>query len=307
MLPLIWGWISSTDFTCWLKVQPVGLKATSRSYRPAKRARWSCSFLKESCIMGSTWTWAAFQSVVIRCETCSDSRQHMVLYLSLERHTLHPRASASATNEAEQGLCKNQECGESSLFILSVYLQLRTPCCYHLSQQFVHYRINLLQKTPAQYFTIHQLHWTHCTNCYLWNDKNKLDLFYHVYYLVKCVFRSTNTVIWTSCDFFPLCSNFMQSLLKQMVITEWTNVVHCEDIGFWLLHQKWNRPLFVRHQIVLTWRRVVHSSPCFGQHKASGFRNTFTLCATVCVGVNALQVILLFPRWIGLQCHLQLI
>lgn len=81
--------------------------------------------------MGSTWTWAAFQSVVIRCETCSDSRQHMVLYLSLERHTLHPRASASATNEAEQGLGKNQECAESSLFILSVYLQLRTPCCYH--------------------------------------------------------------------------------------------------------------------------------------------------------------------------------
>lgn len=62
--------------------------------------------LKESCIMGSTWTWAAFQSVVIRCLTCSDSRQHMVLYLSLERHTLDPRTSASAVNEAEQGLCE---------------------------------------------------------------------------------------------------------------------------------------------------------------------------------------------------------
>lgn len=62
--------------------------------------------LKESCIMGSTWTWAAFQSVVIRCLTCSDSRQHMVLYLSLERHTLDPRTSASAVNEAERGLCE---------------------------------------------------------------------------------------------------------------------------------------------------------------------------------------------------------
>lgn len=59
--------------------------------------------------MGSTWTWAAFRSVVIRCLICSDSRQHMMLYLSLERHTLEPSTSASATKEAEQSLCKNYE------------------------------------------------------------------------------------------------------------------------------------------------------------------------------------------------------
>lgn len=47
MLPLFWGWMSSTDSICWLKVQPVGLKATSWSYWREKRARWSCSFWKE--------------------------------------------------------------------------------------------------------------------------------------------------------------------------------------------------------------------------------------------------------------------
>lgn len=55
--------------------------------------------LKVRCIMGSTWTCAAFQSVVIRFLTSSDSRQHMVLYLSLERHTLDPRTSASAADD----------------------------------------------------------------------------------------------------------------------------------------------------------------------------------------------------------------
>lgn len=52
--------------------------------------------VKVSCIMGRTWTRAAFQSVVIHSLTCSDSRQHMVLYLSLDRHTLDPRTSARA-------------------------------------------------------------------------------------------------------------------------------------------------------------------------------------------------------------------
>lgn len=66
--------------------------------------------LKDSCIMGSTWTWAAFQSVVRRPLICADSRQHMVLYLSLERQTLDPRTSASAANEAERGLCENENC-----------------------------------------------------------------------------------------------------------------------------------------------------------------------------------------------------
>lgn len=47
MLPLFWGWMSSTDSICWLKVQPVGLKATSWSYWREKRARWSCSFWKK--------------------------------------------------------------------------------------------------------------------------------------------------------------------------------------------------------------------------------------------------------------------
>lgn len=51
--------------------------------------------------MGSTWTWAAFQSVVICFLMCSDSRQHMVLYLSLERQTLDPKTSARAKNTAE--------------------------------------------------------------------------------------------------------------------------------------------------------------------------------------------------------------
>lgn len=155
MLPLVWGWMSSTDSTCWLKVQPVGLKATSWSYWPEKRARWSCSFyrrkerkcrkdIKENvslvrqwflnlwspvtipiipqlnvhhlwgcagaaaltlnviCIMGNTWTRAAFQSVVMSFLTCSDSRQHIVLNLSLERHTLDPRTSASAAHKAEK-------------------------------------------------------------------------------------------------------------------------------------------------------------------------------------------------------------
>lgn len=60
--------------------------------------------LKVSCIMGSTWTWAAFQSVVILSLTSSDSRQHMVLYLSLERHTLDPRTSASAAKGPQIGL-----------------------------------------------------------------------------------------------------------------------------------------------------------------------------------------------------------
>lgn len=71
--------------------------------------------------MGSTWTRAAFQSVVIRCRTCSDSRQHMVLYLSLDRHTLDPRTSASATDEAQQGQRKNQGCGQRSFFIFRPY------------------------------------------------------------------------------------------------------------------------------------------------------------------------------------------
>ena len=57
--------------------------------------------LKVRCIMGSTWTCAAFQSVVIRFLTSSDSRQHMVLYLSLERHTLDPRTSASAADREQ--------------------------------------------------------------------------------------------------------------------------------------------------------------------------------------------------------------
>lgn len=65
--------------------------------------------LKESCIMGSTWTWASFQLVVIRRLTFSDSRQHMVLYLSLERHTLDPRTSASAVYEAEKSPCEQPE------------------------------------------------------------------------------------------------------------------------------------------------------------------------------------------------------
>lgn len=52
--------------------------------------------------MGSTWTWADFQSVVMHCLICSDSRQHMVLYLSLERHTLVPRTSVSAANKAKK-------------------------------------------------------------------------------------------------------------------------------------------------------------------------------------------------------------
>ncbi|TNN67702.1 hypothetical protein EYF80_022018 [Liparis tanakae] len=60
--------------------------------------------LKERCIMGSTWTWAAFQSVVTLRRTCSDSRQHMMLNLSRERHTLDPRTSASATSKADYGL-----------------------------------------------------------------------------------------------------------------------------------------------------------------------------------------------------------
>lgn len=58
--------------------------------------------VKVSCIIGRTWTWAAFQSVVIHCLTCSDSRQHMVLYLSLERHTLDPRTSARAVKTADE-------------------------------------------------------------------------------------------------------------------------------------------------------------------------------------------------------------
>lgn len=58
--------------------------------------------LKVSCIMGRTWTRAAFQSVVIHCVTCSDSRQHMVLYLSLDRHTLDPRTSARAVKGGHQ-------------------------------------------------------------------------------------------------------------------------------------------------------------------------------------------------------------
>lgn len=58
--------------------------------------------------MGSTWTCAAFQSVVIRFLICSDSRQHMVLYLSLERQTLDPKASARAKNTAEHRLSKEQ-------------------------------------------------------------------------------------------------------------------------------------------------------------------------------------------------------
>lgn len=153
MLPLTSGWMSPTDSTCWLKVHPVGLKATSWSYWLEKRAKCCSSFwesddnemesslqntsciiyrfpsskikevsyllsrilikrklinavkkktktashtLKVICIIGRTWTRAAFQSVVIQCLTCSDSRQHMVLYLSLERHTLEPRTSARA-------------------------------------------------------------------------------------------------------------------------------------------------------------------------------------------------------------------
>lgn len=72
--------------------------------------------LKESCIMGSTWTRAAFQSVVICFLTCSDSRQHMVLYLSLERQILDPRTSASAVKEEEK-VCRNQKCGQFSQYV----------------------------------------------------------------------------------------------------------------------------------------------------------------------------------------------
>jgi len=68
--------------------------------------------------MGSTWTWAAFQSVVTLRRTCSHSRQHMVLNLSRERHTFDPRTSASATNKADYGLCKNKDCGRFNLFLL---------------------------------------------------------------------------------------------------------------------------------------------------------------------------------------------
>lgn len=70
--------------------------------------------LKVSCIMGRTWTRAAFQSVVIHCLTCSDSRQHMVLYLSLDRLTLDPRTSARAV---KRGHNKGKTRGESSACI----------------------------------------------------------------------------------------------------------------------------------------------------------------------------------------------
>ncbi len=46
--------------------------------------------------MGSTCTWAARQSVVMRWPISSDSRQHMVLYLSLDKHTLEPNTSDTA-------------------------------------------------------------------------------------------------------------------------------------------------------------------------------------------------------------------
>lgn len=66
--------------------------------------------------MGSTCTWAAFQSVVMQRFTTSDSRQHMVLYLSLERQTLEPRTSASAVAEVTRNIRDNV--GKSGIFIV---------------------------------------------------------------------------------------------------------------------------------------------------------------------------------------------
>lgn len=101
--------------------------------------------LKESCIMGSTWTWASFQLVVIRCLTLSDSRQHMVLYLSLERHTFDPRTSASAVYKAEKSLCEQfsqhvsppprptQKCGP---YVLGLHLLVKS-CSFTTDVQIV--------------------------------------------------------------------------------------------------------------------------------------------------------------------------
>lgn len=53
--------------------------------------------------MGSTCTWAARQSVVRRWPISSDSRQHMVLYLSLDKHTLEPNTSDTARGTGGTG------------------------------------------------------------------------------------------------------------------------------------------------------------------------------------------------------------
>lgn len=53
--------------------------------------------------MGSTCTWAARQSVVMRWPISSDSRQHMVLYLSLDKHTLEPNTSDTARGTGGTG------------------------------------------------------------------------------------------------------------------------------------------------------------------------------------------------------------
>lgn len=58
----------------------------------------------------------------------------MVLYLSRERHTLDPRTSASATNEAEQSLCKKPECVLFMRFFLRAgmhMLALKKPLSVH--------------------------------------------------------------------------------------------------------------------------------------------------------------------------------
>jgi len=62
--------------------------------------------LKLSCIIGSTCTWAACQSVVMRRPISSDSRQHMVLYLSLDKHTLEPNTSDTARRTGGTGTGK---------------------------------------------------------------------------------------------------------------------------------------------------------------------------------------------------------
>lgn len=80
----------------------IWIKDNNKCHLFKKKKKNASHTLKVSCIIGRTWTWAAFQSVVIHCLTCSDSRQHMVLYLSLERHTLDPSTSARAVRKADK-------------------------------------------------------------------------------------------------------------------------------------------------------------------------------------------------------------